>query len=348
MSSRVKVPSKRKNENGSLSLNKAKQVKRDGPRTTLMPISERKKAIVGLKDEPMLRILCKDSKTGEEKMLNFRNLPYSQLDWNNPEHIAKINAWRNQIYGRAGMRAKDVTIWLPDEELWFELYYHLSIAMAQARGMLIPKSREVLNSFNATFAPLADGDFDGEKLPGDRTPNAFASKLNRMCLNLRNRLCASVYSKPGDSFVPTITLDMLDEYKKMKLDLAMKGIYGESAYSDDLEEWKYFLSHLPGDTSHLHRKAPKKAIKEEYATPPLSSYGEADELPNSQSLSQSPAPEVYVRNREEALKHYPNLTEEDIDAAEALLCLSKYPVVFSETKCYMRKGQDTPFDKYWD
>jgi hypothetical protein len=257
MSSRIKVPSKRKSDSSSLSPNKTKQAKKDGPRTTLIPIGERQKAAIGLKDESMLRILCRDSKTGEEKMLHFRNLPYSQLDWNNVDHIAKINAWRNQIYGRAGMRAKDVTIWLPDEEIWFELYYHLSIAMAQACGMLIPKSREVLKSFNSTFAPLADGSSDGEQLPGDRSANAFASKLNRMCINLRNRLLASVYNKSGDCFVPTITLDMLQGYKNMKLDLAMKGIYGESAYSDGLEEWKHFLSHLPGDTSHLFKKASK-------------------------------------------------------------------------------------------
>jgi hypothetical protein len=54
--------------------------------------------------------------------------------------------------------------------------------------------------------------------------------------------------------VPTITLKMLNDYKKMKLDLGMKGIYGESAYSDDLEEWQYFLSHIPGDNSYLFKK----------------------------------------------------------------------------------------------
>jgi hypothetical protein len=254
MSSRAKVVSKRKLDSPSPSPIPTKQAKKEDPRTTLIPVAERQKAAVGVRDESMLRILCKDSKTGEEKMLNFRNLPYSQLDWDNVDHIAKINAWRNQIYGRAGMRAKDVLTWLPEEELWFELYYHLSIARALACGMLIPKSREVLKSFNATFAPLAQGSSDGEQIPGDRTANAFASKLNRMCINLRNRLAATVHHKSGDCFVPTITLKMLNDYKKMKLDLGMKGIYGESAYSDDLEEWKYFLSHIPGDNSYLFKK----------------------------------------------------------------------------------------------
>jgi hypothetical protein len=257
MSSRKKAPTKRRRDSSSPSPKPFKQARKEGPRTSLMPVGERSKAIVGIKDESMLRMLCRDSKTGEEKQLHFRNLPHSQLDWDNVDHIAKINAWRNQIYGRAGMKAKDVTMWLPDEELWFELYYHLSIAMSRHRGILIPKSKEVLDSFNETFASVSGGTPNGEQTPGDRQSNAFASKLNRMCLNLKARLTASLYNKSGDSFVPEITLEMLEVYKKMKSNLATKGIYGESLYSDNLEEWKYFFSHLPGDTSGQVEEAPE-------------------------------------------------------------------------------------------
>jgi hypothetical protein len=60
----------------------------------------------------------------------------------------------------------------------------------------------------------------------------------------------------------------------------------------------------------------------------------------SQSLSQVPVPNDVAETREKTVEYRPNLTMEDLDAADALLCISKFPVVFSETKDYLRKHQN--------
>jgi hypothetical protein len=141
------------------------------------------------------------------------------------------------------MKSKAVTLWLPDEELWFELYFHLSISESLARGILLPKTLTILASFNRTFV--------GQILTGTHSPrterrsNAFASKLNRMCERLRNRLAQCVIGSSGDVFVPKITLELLHAYKELKARMAEKGIVEESEYAENLEEWKHFFSHLP-------------------------------------------------------------------------------------------------------
>jgi hypothetical protein len=357
MSSRKSSP-KRKNAGGLSApapAKKAKPTKKDGAKTTLMPLGYRQKANLGQKDETMLRMLCRDSKTGEERELHFRNLSHSQIDWNDAEHIAKINAWRNQIYGRAGMKAKDVTMWLPDEEAWFELYYHLSIAASRSCGMLIPKSKDVLASFNETFVEVVTAN-EGENVqaPGNRLPNAFASKLNRMCLGLKARLVASVYNKSGDTFVPKITIVMLEDYKQMKADLAKKGIHAESPYSDNLEEWREFMSHLPGDMSHLMSQAPKISI-EDWSSPEEFD-DDKQELPDKEELPDAPAEHLYLpvttdnvmhEARKKAAEQFPNLTEEDMNAAEILLGFAYHPVVFQRPEVPVPRS-DIAGSKYQD
>jgi hypothetical protein len=153
----------------------------------------------------------------------------------------------DQIYGRAGLKSKAVTMWLPDEELWFELYFQLSIAESRARGILLPKTLLILNSFNQTFVGHILQDSHGNSIDPrvERSSNAFASKLNRMCPQLRARLHQCVFGKSGDIFVPKITLDMLHAYKEMKTEMADKGIDNESEYSEDLDDWRHLFSHLP-------------------------------------------------------------------------------------------------------
>jgi hypothetical protein len=216
-------------------------------KSRLIPRGERKSAKPGQKDETLLRMLCEDTESGELKELHFRNMLHSNIDWNDVNHINKINNWRNQIYGRAGMKSKAVTAWLPDEELWFELYYHLLIAESRVRGMLLPKTVEVLGTFNVTFAGRVIQDHHGyDTAPRtERQPNAFASKFNRMCPELRTRLYQSMFGKSGDVFVPEITLEMLYAYKKMKMDMSNKGIEKESAYAVHLDEWCYLFANLP-------------------------------------------------------------------------------------------------------
>jgi hypothetical protein len=188
---------------------------------------------------------------GEVKELHFRNLPHSTIDWDKVEHINKINNWRNQIYGRAGMKCRTVTMWLPDEELWFELYYQLSIAESRARGILLPKMIDILASFNQTFAGRILQDHHGRDTDprAERQCNAFMSKFNRMCPQLRARLQQCVFAMSGDAFVPSISLKMLEAYKRMKMEMEVKGVAKESGYSEDLEEWRYLFSHLPDEES---------------------------------------------------------------------------------------------------
>lgn len=168
------------------------------------------------------------------------------IEWNNPKHIADINAWRNQIYGRAGLKSKEVTVWSKEEELWFELYYQLSIVASRVRGFLLPKIKMILDAFNDTFAdPRFTAQDGGEfETRATRQLNAFGAKLNRMCPNLKTRLHQCVFGKSGDAFVPKITLDMLKRYKEMKLQMAGMGLVEESSYSDHLEEWQQFFFNL--------------------------------------------------------------------------------------------------------
>jgi hypothetical protein len=216
-------------------------------RSRLVPRGERKSAKTGQKDETLLRMLCDDTESGEQKELHFRNMLHSNINWNDVNHINKINNWRNQIYGRAGMKSKAVTVWLPDEELWFELYYQLSIAESRVHGMLLPKTLGVLGAFNKTFVGRVVQDHNGYNTAprAERQPNAFASKFNRMCPELRARLYQSMFGKSGDIFVPEITLEMLHAYKQMRADMSNKGIEKESAYAVHLDEWCYLLANLP-------------------------------------------------------------------------------------------------------
>lgn len=220
----------------------------DGPvsRSSLIPRGERKRATVGQIDESVLRMVCDDSATGEVKELHYRNMLHSTIDWNNAEHINKINNWRNQIYGRAGLKAKTVTVWLDEEELWFELYHQLSIAESRTRGILLPSTFAIREAFNNTF----DGQvlqYKGKALEprGERQPNAFASKFNRMCPQLRARSYMCTWGKSGDVYVPKITFGMLKKYQRMRQEMERKGLKDESAYSEGLEEWLYLFSHLP-------------------------------------------------------------------------------------------------------
>jgi hypothetical protein len=132
------------------------------------------------------------------------------IDWNNVTHISKINAWRNQIYGRAGLKARSVSMWHEFEELWFELYFHLSIAESRKHSIMLPTTKTVRNAFNTTFVGkvLQDKDGDDLEVRAERQSNAFASKFSRVCPLLRARLNNCVFGKSGDVFVPRITFQV--------------------------------------------------------------------------------------------------------------------------------------------
>ncbi|KAF1829134.1 hypothetical protein BDW02DRAFT_583928 [Decorospora gaudefroyi] len=215
-------------------------------KSTLVPRGARETAQVGQRNEAMLRMVCDCTTTGRVTELHFRKISQSAIDWDNAYHISKINAWRNQIYGRAGIKARAVNMWHEYEELWFELYFQLSIAESRTRGIMLPATKAVRDAFNEMFAGKVLKDKDGVDLEArsERQGNAFASKFNRVCPVLRARLNACVFGRSGDVFVPTITFNMLDTYKGMKAEMVAKGITEESVMSDNLEEWKRFLSGL--------------------------------------------------------------------------------------------------------
>jgi len=145
------------------------------------------------------------------------------------------------------VKARSVSLWYEAEELWFELYFQLSIVESRKRGIMLPGSRQVREAFNKTFVGRVIKGRNGENLLPrvEREGNAFASKLNRMFPALRARLNGCVVGRSGDVFVPVITFGMMERYRVMKGDLAERGIEAESEYADGLEEWRWFLSHLP-------------------------------------------------------------------------------------------------------
>jgi hypothetical protein len=224
----------------------------------LVPHGPRASAKPGHKDETLLRMLCSDNSSGELKELHFRNMPHSAIDWTSASHINKINNWRNQIYGRAGMKSKAVTVWLPIEESWFELYFHLSIAESRRRGFILPKTTHVLTAFNDTFVGQVVRGLKGEDTQPrvERKPNAFAAKFNRMCPELRARLWQCTFGKSGDVYVPEITLEMVYEYEKMKEEF---GIEKESVYAGQLKEWCRLFANLPsiGDGGRKDESVPQ-------------------------------------------------------------------------------------------
>lgn len=230
---------------------------RDGPVSNLTPVHPRERAVVGQKNPALLRMLLDDSKTGKRKELHFKKLIHSEIDWNSAEDIAKINSWRNQLYGRAGMKAKSVTMWHKDEECWLELYYHLLIVEAYQHGLMVPRARDVLDDFNMFFEGAILVDDDGEEIEPRvaRKHNAFVSKLNRVVTHLKERLEMVLLGKTGDYFRPGITSNMLAKYKGLKHELEGHGIYEEIfGWGDalggttdwkNLEFWVKFISNLP-------------------------------------------------------------------------------------------------------
>jgi hypothetical protein len=215
-------------------------------KSTLVPRGPRKKATIGHKDESLLRMLCDCTSTQKVVELHFRKIPHSIIDWTSAPHISAINAWRNQIYGRAGLKARSVSLWHEAEELWFEVYFQLSIVEARKRGILLPATRQVRDAFNKTFVGRVIRDRAGRELPPrvEREGNAFASKFSRVVPLLRARLNACVFGVSGDVYVPEITLEMLERYKVVKREMADKGIECESEDADGVGEWQDFLSRL--------------------------------------------------------------------------------------------------------
>ncbi|KAF2635439.1 hypothetical protein P280DRAFT_523159 [Massarina eburnea CBS 473.64] len=205
--------------------------------STLVPNGPRVNAKKGVKNESLLHMLCTETKTGEIKELHFKKLVHANVNWDNADHIAKINSWRNQLYGRAGLKAKTVTLWHDKEEAYIELTYHLLVMEAAHNGLMIPKSRGILENFNNFFRGKVFQDADGvdHEPRTERKHNAFVSKVNRAVEKIKPRLESMLLGKSGDYFTPKIDEDNLDAYMKL---LEGAPIYCNKKNMDEVFTWK--------------------------------------------------------------------------------------------------------------
>ncbi|KAJ4360669.1 Ribosomal protein arginine N-methyltransferase rmt3 [Didymosphaeria variabile] len=197
-----------------------------GAISSLVPVGERKMAKKGVSEPELLRMLCEDrDKNNERKELHFKKIIHSEIDWDNKLHIDKINAWRNQIYGRAGIKNKTVLMWHKDEEAWLELYWQLLVVEANKRGIEMPKPKTIRENFNVFFnGKVFHSAGAGELEPRvDRGSGPFTSKMGRLIKSLRPYLEEKLRGKKGSTFVPKINQEMLEEYQKLKADLTELG-----------------------------------------------------------------------------------------------------------------------------
>lgn len=209
---------------------KKPRVANKGAVSSLVPVGERKMAKKGVVEPEMLRMLCEDRDKGNErKELHFKKIIHADIDWDNKFHIEKINAWRNQIYGRAGIKNKTVLMWHKDEEAWLELFYQLLVVEANKRGIDSPKPKIIRAKFNECFSGKVLRSSDGEQLDprGDRGGGPFTSKLGRLVKALKPYLDEKLRGKNGNLFVPKINQEMLKEYQKLKVELAELGCNDE-------------------------------------------------------------------------------------------------------------------------
>lgn len=222
------MPAKRKAAAAALTDAPPAKIKktREGAVSTLVPMGARERAVKGEKNPDMLHMMCTDTKTGKEKELHFKKIVYARIDWDSAEDIAKINSWRNQLYGRAGLKAKMVIMWHPDEEAWLELYYHLLIIEGLKHGLMIPRAKDTLTDFNNFFMGKILIDTDGEELEPRkaRAHNAFVSKMNRVIQPLKDRLEVILLGKSGDYFRPAITTELVKKYRMFLEELEKEGV----------------------------------------------------------------------------------------------------------------------------
>jgi hypothetical protein len=72
----------------------------------LIPVYKRTYAVLGVKNLNMLRMLCVNNQTGEKKILIFTDFVHAKIDWNNRNHINRINQWRTYLYSKGCLEAE--------------------------------------------------------------------------------------------------------------------------------------------------------------------------------------------------------------------------------------------------
>ncbi|KAF2654542.1 hypothetical protein K491DRAFT_693720 [Lophiostoma macrostomum CBS 122681] len=195
------------------------------PKGKLIPLDwPRKAAKLGHKDESVLRIICKvrDDEDRQKEMF-FKNIPWSQINWNSRAHIEKINSWSSQVYGRANLGSKAVHKWGAEEDLWIGLYHLLVLKECKKRneGVKMPKLTLTLKAFNDFFQGKTLYKYVGKAniktaLPvrGVRQYSSFAAKVNRLAKKIKDQVLVIHATKEGEAkpYRPLITEELFHDY----------------------------------------------------------------------------------------------------------------------------------------
>ncbi|KAF2274082.1 uncharacterized protein EI97DRAFT_435448 [Westerdykella ornata] len=192
----------------------------------LIPVEARRKAVRGEKDTSLLTILVKNSQDGKLQELRYAKTPYFMIDWNSKRHIAGINSWRAQIWGRAGFKEKQIIKFTADEDDWFDLYYNLGLAKGLQSPIKLPGVMAVMDDFNRFFQGKVLTDKKGQALePREpRSYSSFASKSTRIITAIKDAN-PGAFDERERQFRPVITDELLRSYqeRKKKVDATNEG-----------------------------------------------------------------------------------------------------------------------------
>ncbi|KAH6632945.1 hypothetical protein C7974DRAFT_375099 [Boeremia exigua] len=133
-------------------------------------------------DASKLTLHFKDVKTGKQQMLSYPKAHADIMDWNNKDHVQRLQKWRRQVFRRHGFQDRGVTNWQPQEEAFLELLYRLLQQRANS-GQVVrrPKVAQVMEHFNAFFEGKVIADKGGNQIPPrtSRKEDSISSKLKR-------------------------------------------------------------------------------------------------------------------------------------------------------------------------
>jgi hypothetical protein len=166
------------------------------------------------------------------------------IDWNNREHIAEINKWRNQIFVQSMKFPPKVTHipWAPFETAYLELFHEklLKAATGKTDSFVAPHDEVIAKAFNEYFEGRDDIRGKNTKLLdplGTRPKSSVASYQNRKDTDIRglrdqlNKLRPKIKKSTGDdAWTTTINDAEIEQYIREK---AKKVAAAATADDDD-------------------------------------------------------------------------------------------------------------------
>jgi hypothetical protein len=145
----------------------------------------------------------------------------AEIDWNNADHIGKINKWRNQVFTRDYKFPPLVprSGWLPYETAYLELLYQkLLLVAASDSTTVLPHSSKIVEAFHKFFDDRDDiTDKNGIVQPPleSRTRESITSYIRRKSNDV-SKLYAQIKDRQKDKSdnaqVPAITDAEIDAY----------------------------------------------------------------------------------------------------------------------------------------